>query len=389
MLDFLCPHCNKANRPGAKFCKHCRTALRWLGKRYVVGALLEQQGNVAVHEALDLWLCRACGSLVKTVTAAACPECETTPILPLPCRVEKHAASPAPTQVNGDGRTETWLYDEGENVWYTVLQPDWQVDLFPEGQRLVAGCASDPGQRTTSNEDSLLVHIVKRIYESKLNTVGILAVADGMGGHNAGEVASREAIENLLSFLAGKPIPEEVQALQNLLVEAVEMANNKIFEIHRQQNLNLGTTLTAAIVVKGAAVVANVGDSRTYLFRAGELQQITQDHSKVGLLVRKKQLHPDEIYTHPDKSVIYRCLGDDPQLEIDTFMVQLEPNDRLLLCGDGLWEMVRDKGITQVLQEVSNPQTACDELVKQANIAGGEDNISLIVADILAIEIRD
>jgi protein phosphatase len=130
------------------------------------------------------------------------------------------------------------------------------------------------------------------------------------------------------------------------------------------------------------AVVINVGDSRTYRLRQGHLEQITRDHSIVARLVEQGYLSKEEIYAHDQKSVIYRSLGDRPDVEIDTFQLDLSPGDRLLLCSDGLWEMVRDPLIEEVLLERYDPQQACDRLVELANLSGGEDNISVVVINI-------
>jgi protein phosphatase len=141
----------------------------------------------------------------------------------------------------------------------------------------------------------------------------------------------------------------------------------------------MGTTLTAALVRDEMALIANVGDSRTYLWRDGELVQITSDHSLVAQLVEAGALAPDEIYTHPEKSAIYRSLGHAPEVEVDLFEQPLESGDRLVLCCDGVWEMLRSDGIEEVLLMEPDPQCACEEMVRRANLAGGEDNISVVV----------
>ena len=136
---------------------------------------------------------------------------------------------------------------------------------------------------------------------------------------------------------------------------------------------------TAVLVLNDTAVAANVGDSRVYLWRDGKLAQITQDHSLVASLIAVGELEPEEIYTHEKKSVIYRSIGDKPDVEVDTFVTPLQDGDRLVCCCDGLWEMIRDEGIAEVMLSEPDPQQACNEMVKRANFAGGEDNISVIV----------
>jgi len=149
-----------------------------------------------------------------------------------------------------------------------------------------------------------------------------------------------------------------------------------------EQDTNMGCTLTAALVQDTNAVVVNVGDSRTYHMRNGALSKITNDHSIVARLLERGMIQPEEIYTHEQKGIIYRSLGDKPDLEVDTFDLELQPGDRLVLCCDGLWEMLRDPYIEDVLLELYDPQAASDRLVQMANQAGGEDNISVIVVNV-------
>ena len=141
----------------------------------------------------------------------------------------------------------------------------------------------------------------------------------------------------------------------------------------------MGTTLTAALVIDGRATVANVGDSRTYLWRDDTLAQITRDHSLVASLVAAGALEPEDVYTHEQKAMIYRSVGEADDLTVDTFSLNLRPDDRLLLCSDGLWEMVRDDGLTAALRAAADPQAVCDRLLDEANHAGGEDNISVLI----------
>jgi serine/threonine protein phosphatase PrpC len=141
----------------------------------------------------------------------------------------------------------------------------------------------------------------------------------------------------------------------------------------------MGSTITGFMAVGDYAYILNVGDSRTYMVRGGQIYQLTTDHSLVGQLVAGGLIQPDDVYTHPQRSQIFRSLGDKLNVQIDIFKQQLHPGDTLLSCCDGLWEMVRNPQIESILNNASDPQTACTQLLEAANTNGGEDNISAVV----------
>ncbi len=170
-----------------------------------------------------------------------------------------------------------------------------------------------------------------------------------------------------------------IEHFASRLREAVEEANAALIAYgHEHPDARgLGSTLTAALVIEGAAFIANVGDSRTYLLRDGKLTRVTRDHSLVERLVEAGQIEPEDVYEHPNRNLVYRSLGaGKADVEVDIFTEQLKPGDALLLCSDGLWEMVRDPQIESILNEVQNPGETCDLLVQRANENGGEDNIT-------------
>ncbi len=228
------------------------------------------------------------------------------------------------------------------------------------------GAKTDVGRGRPANEDTFLVDHDDRLY----------AVADGMGGHRAGEVASATAIDALQAAFAGGAA----------LDEAVEAANAAVFEM-ASANLDMrgmGTTLTAAALLDDHRVLlGHVGDSRAYLMRDGAVTRITEDHSLVEQLVREGRLSPEEASSHPQKAIITRALGIDPEVEVDTYPVDLRPGDRLLLCSDGLTNMVADTAIAGILSRQPDPQQAAEQLVDMANDAGGDDNITVVVIDAL------
>ena len=229
---------------------------------------------------------------------------------------------------------------------------------------LAFGSLTDVGRVRTANEDSMLADEQRSLF----------VVADGMGGHNAGEVASATALEVLVSRVDGG----------TSLAEATSEANTTILaKASGDANLaGMGTTLTAVTISDGrTAVFAHVGDSRAYLVRGGDLTQITEDHSVVEELVRDGRLSPEDAETHPHRSILTRALGVEEHVEVDAYEVDLLPGDRLMLCSDGLTSMVRDPAISVVLRRERNSQRAAETLVDLANRAGGSDNITVIVLD--------
>ena len=236
--------------------------------------------------------------------------------------------------------------------------------------RLVFAAATDVGRMRKNNEDSYL------------SSKPVAAVADGMGGHSAGEVASAIAIEELAALRDRGPWENETAATDDLK-QAILRANRRIREMAASdRKLNgMGTTLVALLEDGDMVHVANVGDSRGYLLRQGELSQVTVDHSLVQELVDDGRLSPEDAERHPQRSVITRALGIDPEVEFDLFTYKLQVGDRLLLCSDGLSDVVEPAQIRKVLLKVPSAQRAARELVSVANANGGPDNITVIVVD--------
>ena len=247
--------------------------------------------------------------------------------------------------------------------------------------KIQTATATDTGLTRTHNEDA--------VYHFQQDANGLLIVADGMGGHQAGEIASALAIETIQAELL--PLIQTTASadseLEETLKAAVEKANRAIVDygaLH-DDDADLGTTLTAAWIQGNTAIVANVGDSRAYLLRDNQLTQITKDHSYVGELIRAGILEPESIFDHPRRSLILRSLGAGDVVKVDLFTVMLQCGDQLLLCSDGLWEMVHDSAeIAKILTATQSAETAAQQLIHLANHYGGEDNIGVAIAKIKA-----
>lgn len=283
--------------------------------------------------------------------------------------------------------------DEGRT--YVIAQTQAVENAFPNGVHLVFASDSDAGdvRRADPNEDSTLTLTLQRIHESNAAPVGVFIVADGMGGHDNGQGASRLAIgtiaERMVRELLGAPLVAETSGetpkqleeddLVSLLQGAVEDANAAICRVNQRDKTDMGSTITGFMTVGDYTYILNVGDSRTYMVRGGQIYQLTNDHSLVGQLVAGGLIQPEDVYTHPQRSQIFRSLGDKLNVQIDIFKQQLHPGDILISCSDGLWEMVRNPQIESILNTAPNPQIACSQLLEAANKNGGEDNVSAVV----------
>lgn len=243
---------------------------------------------------------------------------------------------------------------------------------------LVSAGWTHPGQRRQLNEDSWRIAGKTDAPHLWPERGRLFAVADGMGGHAAGEVASQLAINTLFSEYYRDD--QQLAPLNVRLEQAIAVANRAVYEqslIHQSQT-GMGTTLVAVVVHEDWLIVASVGDSRAYLIRSGEPRQITRDHSWVAEQVQAGMLTEEEARNHIYRSVVTRCIGHHQDVQIDTFELLLDPGDIVLLCSDGLSGQVSDKEMTQILTR-ENPERAVEQLIDQANKAGGPDNITAVV----------
>ena len=224
---------------------------------------------------------------------------------------------------------------------------------------------TDPGRRRRRNEDAYVVQ------------PPLFAVADGMGGAQAGEVAARIAASVLRDSGAERG--------EDAVVTLIQEANRRVYEAAASDDARagMGTTITAALVESDTVHIGHVGDSRAYRVREGVLEQLTEDHSLVAELVRSGKLSPEEADVHPQRSVITRVLGTDPEVDVDTFEVEAQPGDVFMICSDGLTSMVDDDAILAVLgQGGKTLQQRARSLVDAANRGGGEDNITVILFEL-------
>jgi len=269
----------------------------------------------------------------------------------------------------------------------TALETTLQELRHPTSVNLIVGRHTDVGQERTLNEDSLLTLDFAAVFRSNSTPVGLFAVADGMGGHKAGDAASRLAIqaiarqavsEILPPAIAGEPLP----GVHQWLTATMLAANQSVYDQRQAAGTDMGTTLVMALVVGDTATIANVGDSRAYFLKQAEIVQITTDHSLVERLVATGQIRPEEAINHPQRNIIYRVMGDQPRVEADLFEQRLASGEALLLCSDGLSGMVPDEQIWQIWRTAASPQEACDRLVEAANQAGGIDNITVVIVQV-------
>ena len=218
------------------------------------------------------------------------------------------------------------------------------------------------------------------------NLPNLFAVADGMGGHNAGDYASSHAVRILVDEIREDTDYNPVKVIRH----AIETANTEIIEqAQKDEKLRgMGTTMVVATIVGQYAYVANVGDSRLYVVDK-QLRQITRDHSLVQEMVRMGEITAEEARNHPDKNIITRALGASEEVDIDFFDVQLEEKNRILLCSDGLSNMIADEQIQEIIQSAEDIEQSGRQLVATANTNGGRDNISVILIEPFTNEVKE
>ncbi|MDP7115180.1 MAG: Stp1/IreP family PP2C-type Ser/Thr phosphatase [Myxococcota bacterium] len=280
---------------------------------------------------------------------------------------------------NPDSVPEVHDTDRKEQVG-EVSEETEVATIIDERDLNMAG-GTDPGQVRELNEDSWR-------HEVFAEDFAIAAVADGMGGHDRGEVASSLAIETLFleaqqRHTKAKAKGFNVQNLKRLLRSSFSLANRSVLECGRENESNMGTTLTTTLVYRMTeALLANVGDTRAYLLRDGALEQITRDHSLVAYLVQMGEITREQARTHPSGNILVRSVGSTDDVDIDIFHITLNPGDRILLATDGLWSELPDEEILTLMETNPDPQEACQAMIDAANAEGGKDNITCVVVSV-------
>lgn len=257
--------------------------------------------------------------------------------------------------------------------------------------KMDAAALTDRGQRRKLNEDAVFYHIEQT--EAGQN-LGLYIVCDGLGGHQSGELASHLAIETLSEELTNvltalKLLTNNTYPLGQYIKTAINNANQAIYSYaltHPYRSGNMGTTVTLVLIYNDLAYLGNVGDSRTYLWREGQLKQLTRDHSVAAELAARGEIDESEIAGHPQSNILLRALGTQKYIDVDLFEQKIKPGDKLLLCSDGLWQAFPNvKDLAEWFNPTNTPTHLCRYLVAEANKRHGRDNISAVVVDIKSV----
>ncbi|MDF1499488.1 MAG: protein phosphatase 2C domain-containing protein [Anaerolineales bacterium] len=265
-----------------------------------------------------------------------------------------------------------------------IERPQRPVVTVPDDVRqIIIGTGQSTGIERSHNEDALLVINSSATGDPSPPNFGLFVVADGMGGHRAGEVASavsirtvaRTVTEQTIVQMLGADGENEMKPLQDLLRGAIEQANQAVVE----QVPGGGTTLTAVVMLGQQITIGHVGDSRAYLLQDGHTEVLTRDHSLVERLRELGQLTAEEAAVHPQRNVLYRAIGQGANLEVDVSSMPTPRGGYLMVCSDGLWGVLGDERMKAIIDVAPSPQIACEKLVDAANAAGGPDNITVIL----------
>ena len=246
--------------------------------------------------------------------------------------------------------------------------------------RIISSALTDVGRKRDHNEDNFYLHKDENLFP----------VADGMGGHSSGEVASKIVVETIRDFFTRTSRDPEAtwpykmykdkKYEENRLIVSIEEGNKRVYEhsmkVSKDKKRSMGTTITAVLFVEGGVYIAWVGDSRIYRIRDGKIEQISEDHSLLNEMIKKNNMTDEEIENFPHKNVILRAIGLKPRVEVDCKFFPLKDKDIFLLCSDGLSGEVPDKDIGRIIVEANDLEDANKKLIQEANKNGGKDNIT-------------
>jgi serine/threonine protein phosphatase PrpC len=250
-------------------------------------------------------------------------------------------------------------------------------------RHLEVGSAQSTGMERSHNEDALLTMVGSSDGEDALPDFGLFIVADGMGGHRSGEVASAISVRSVARHLTDRVLlrvmdlehSHEPGPFLDAVKEALQMANHAVVD----RVPGGGTTLTVAMLLGRQMTIGHVGDSRAYILQNDHLEPITRDHSQVNRLMELGLVSAEEAAVHPQRNILYRAIGQGANLEVDAFVHPIPSGGFLLICSDGLWGVVPDEEMLRIVEQADSPQQACEDLVRAANLAGGPDNITAVL----------
>lgn len=248
---------------------------------------------------------------------------------------------------------------------------------------MIYNCDSHMGKVRKNNED----YCMGEILQTEDDCIGVFALADGMGGHNKGEVASKIAVESIIDFLKENISQSggiKMDYLDDIIKQGYNYANKKIYTKALEDNSckGMGTTLVVAVIYQNDVIIANVGDSRGYLLKGDSFRKITKDHSVVEELVKAHLITEEEARFHPRRNQITRAMGAEEIIIVDIFREKVEKDDILLLATDGLTGCVEDESIKNIIKQDKDIKEICQDLINEANNNSGKDNISVILSKI-------
>jgi serine/threonine protein phosphatase PrpC/ribosomal protein L37E len=369
-----------------------------VAERFETIELLESDGQTNLYAVYDRAACPSCGSTENQPDENYCSECGfdfSRGYQLVSCELREALSDDELDGYEGERFVDhqRFYLRQEEDTTFADPPTTQPVQSAPEPQSITlsVGYQSDTGMVRQLNEDSLSVFVLTGLYESLSKpALGLFIVADGMGGHAGGEIASKFVVQSITERLVRRLLLDHFntnnsprkEAIKPRVEEAVRYANEQLYRLAQERYSDMGSTVTLALVVDHRAYIANVGDSRVYIRRDGQLEQITKDHSVVASLIAAGMAQAHEIYTHPERNVVYRSMGNRPTVEIDIWEEYLKSGDQIVLCSDGLWEAIHNEGIEEVLLTYPDAQAATEEMVRRANLAGGEDNITVILAQV-------